>query len=122
MRIAFSTENNDGLNSLMSHHFGRCPYYVLVDLQGDQVESVQGIINPYFEQHQPGMVPEFIHQQGVNVMVSGGMGRRAIEFFEQYGIDIATGAEGTVQATLQNYLQGRLQGGQPCRESVEHDH
>ncbi|MBN2502048.1 MAG: NifB/NifX family molybdenum-iron cluster-binding protein [Anaerolineales bacterium] len=122
MRIAFSTEDKNGLDSRISHHFGRCPSYILVDLDGEEVKAVQSIANPFFAQHQPGMVPEFIHNHDVKVMVSGGMGRRAIEFFAQYGIDVATGANGTVQASLDAYLNGALSGAQPCRESVEHEH
>jgi predicted Fe-Mo cluster-binding NifX family protein len=122
MRIAFSTEDQNGLDSRISHHFGRCPSYVLVDLDGETVQTVQAIANPYFQQHTPGMVPEFIHNQDVNVMVSGGMGRRALEFFAQFGIEVATGANGTVQTSLDAYLNGALSGAQPCRDSVEHDH
>ena len=123
MRIAISSEEKNGLDSLISHHFGRCPSYILVDVDGEEVQAVQGIDNPFAQNHQPGMVPEYIHNQGVNVMISGGMGMRAISFFDQYGIDVATGADGTVQTTLDRYFKGQLGGAQPCRESVEHqDH
>lgn len=124
MRIAISTEDKNGLDSVVSHHFGRCPCYVLVDVdvEDKEIKSVQDIDNPFYAQHQPGMVPEFIHNHGVNTMVSGGMGRRAINFFEQYGIQVATGANGTVRTVLESYLDGGLSGNAPCRESVAHDH
>ena len=123
MRIAISSEEKNGLDSRTSHHFGRCPSYILVDVDGEEIQAVQGIDNPFAQQHQPGMVPEFIHEQGVAVMISGGMGRRAIDFFDQYSIQVATGADGTVRNTLDRYFKGELNGAQPCRESVEHqDH
>ena len=123
MRLAISSENKKGLDSWVSHHFGRCPCYILVDVYNEEVQVVRSIDNPYARKHQPGMVPEYIHDQGVQVMISGGMGRRAIDFFEQLGIEVATGAEGTVQMTLDRYFNGELNGAQPCRESVEHhDH
>jgi predicted Fe-Mo cluster-binding NifX family protein len=53
-------------------------------------------------------------------MITGGMGRRAIAFFDEYGIQAVTGASGTVRQTLQRYLGGSLSGAAPCRESVEH--
>jgi predicted Fe-Mo cluster-binding NifX family protein len=120
MRIAISTEDKNGLDSLISHHFGRCPCYVLVDVQDQEVQNVQGIDNPFAQQHQPGMVPEFIQSQGAGVMISGGMGRRAIAFFEQFNIQVSTGADGTVRTALEGYFDGRLRGAVPCRESVEH--
>jgi len=122
MRVAISADDSNGLNSVVSPHFGRCPYFVLVDLDGREVKGVQAVSNPYYGSHQPGQVPQFIHSQGADVMLTGGMGRRAIAFFEQYGIQAATGASGTVRHTLEQYLGGQLQGAQPCRESLEHAH
>jgi predicted Fe-Mo cluster-binding NifX family protein len=122
MRIAFSAETKNGLESPISHHFGRCPAYILVDVEENIVQSVQSLDNPFFQGHEPGMVPNFINQQGVNVMISGGMGRRAIDFFKQFEIGVATGAQGDVQFALQAYLQGKLLEAAPCKQSVEHDH
>jgi predicted Fe-Mo cluster-binding NifX family protein len=121
MRIAISVEDNKGLGSLVSHHFGRCPYFVLVDVEKDVVKGVEVVDNPHYQQHQPGMVPGFIHDQKVDVIISGGMGRRAIAFFEGYGIGASTGASGTVEATVKAYLSGNLREAAPCRESILHD-
>jgi predicted Fe-Mo cluster-binding NifX family protein len=68
------------------------------------------------------VVPSFIHSQGVNVMLTGGMGRRAIALFEQLGVEAVSGASGTVRRALELYLGGQLRGVQPCRESIEHAH
>ena len=122
IRVAVSADDGNGLDSVVSPHFGRCPYFVVVDLEGQEVHAVQVISNPYYGHHQPGQVPGFIHSQEANVMLTGGMGRRAIAFFEQYGIQAATGASGTVRYALEQYLGGELTGAEPCRESVEHDH
>ena len=122
MRIAISAENKDGLDSLVSHHFGRCPYFVIVDVEGKEVQQIQVVENPFFAGHQPGMVPEFIHNQGADVMLSGGMGHKAIGFFQQYGIKPATGAHGNVRDTLDDYLGGHMTLAEPCRESIEHAH
>ncbi len=122
MRIAVSADDNNGLDSVVSPHFGRCPYYILVDLEGQEVKQVNTVENLYYGQHQPGQVPGFIHDQGANVMLTGGMGRRAITFFQQYGIQAVTGASGTVRHALEQYLGGGLQGAKPCRESIEHSH
>jgi len=107
---------------VVSPHFGRCPYFVLVDLEGREIGAVKAISNPYYAQHQPGQVPGFIHDQRADVMLTGGMGRRAIGFFQQYGVQAATGASGTVRLALEQYLGGGLREAKPCRESVEHAH
>lgn len=122
MRIAISADDRNDLDSVVSPHFGRCPHYILVDVEGQEVKSVQVVDNPYYGQHAPGVVPGFIHSQGVDVMLTGGMGGRAIAFFEQYGIEAVSGASGTVRYALERYLGGQLRGVQPCRESIEHAH
>jgi len=120
MRIAISADDGNGLDSVVSPHFGRCPYFVLVDVEEREVKAVQVISNPYYGQHQPGQVPGFIHDQQADVMLTGGMGSRAIAFFQQFGIQAATGAAGTVRHTLEQYLGGGLREAAPCRTSVEH--
>lgn len=122
MRVVISADDSNGLDSVVSPHFGRCPYYVLVDLDGRKVSRVSAVENPYYGHHQPGQVPGFIQSQGGDVMLAGGMGRRAIGFFQQYGIQAVTGASGTVRHALEQYLGGVLQGAEPCRESIEHAH
>jgi predicted Fe-Mo cluster-binding NifX family protein len=122
MRIAVSADNNNGLDSVVSPHFGRCPHFVLVDLDGQEVKAVSAVANPYYGDHRPGQVPIFINSHGANVMLTGGMGRRAIMSFEQFGIQPVTGAAGTVRQSLERYLGGSLQGAAPCRESLKHAH
>jgi predicted Fe-Mo cluster-binding NifX family protein len=122
MRVAVSADDDNGLDSVVSPHFGRCPYYVLVDLDGREVSQVNVVENPAFGQHRPGQVPGFINGHGADVMLAGGMGRRAIAFFQQYGIEAATGATGTVRRALEQYLGGTLKGAEPCRVSAEHAH
>ena len=68
-RIAFSCEDNQGLQSDMSMHFGRCPHFTLVDVEGDEIKEVQVVANPAFENHVPGVVPKFISEQKATVRV-----------------------------------------------------
>lgn len=121
-RIAVSADDSHGMDSVVSPHFGRCPYYILVDLDGQEVRQVNAVANPYHGQHTPGAVPGFIQSQGANVMLAGGMGQRAIGFFQKYGIQAVTGASGTVRHALEQYLGGGLEGAEPCHESLKHGH
>jgi predicted Fe-Mo cluster-binding NifX family protein len=122
MRIAVSADDKNGLDSVVSPHFGRCPHYIMVDVKDREVKDILAVDNPYYGQHAPGQVPGFINSHSANVMLTGGMGGRAIAFFKQYGIEAVTGAAGTVRHALEQYLGGALRGAAPCRESVEHGH
>jgi predicted Fe-Mo cluster-binding NifX family protein len=122
MRIAISADDSNGLDSPIRPHFGRCPYFIFVEVEGQEVKSVTAVDNPYYSNHAPGQVPAFIQSQSADVMLTGGMGHRAVSFFEQYAIQPVTGASGTVRQTLQSYLGGELHGVEPCAESHEHHH
>ena len=122
MKIAVTAESNNGLESTVAQHFGHAPYFMLVDVENGEVIAMQGIANPFTEGHQPGQIPDFIKEQNADVILSGGMGGRAIQFFELAGIKATTGASGTVRQSLENFFGGKLTDAAPCAESVEHGH
>ena len=72
-RVTFACDDAHGLDANMSGHFGRCPYYTIVDIEEDEVKNVQVIANPFADNHIPGKVPHFIKDQKANVMIAGGM-------------------------------------------------
>jgi len=116
MKIAFASEDNQGLQGSLSAHFGRCPYYTMVDVEEDKVMDTTVIDNPYFNSHAPpGVVPQFIKEQGAQVMIAGGMGPRALEHFNQFGIEaITTGTQESVETILNAYLRGEISGAAGC--------
>ena len=122
MKIVVSSDNNRDIDSSVSHHFGRCPYFTVVDIEGDNIIGVKSVENPYFSSHSVGQVPSFVKEIGADVMLAGGMGRRAISIFNDFGIECSTGAGGTVKSAIDNYMAGILPGAAPCTESIEHAH
>jgi predicted Fe-Mo cluster-binding NifX family protein len=121
-RIALACEDNQGLSGQMSQHFGRCPYYLIVDVEGDEIKKTDSVNNPYYNNHVPGMVPQFINEQAVNVMIAGGMGPRAIDMFSNLGMEVVTGAIGNVGNVLQAYLRGEISGVEPCQHDYPGAH
>ena len=117
-KIALACEDNQGLGGQVSQHFGRCPCYLIVDVEGSEIKKTTIVDNPYFNNHVPGKVPQFIKEQGAHVMIAGGMGPRAIDMFSNFGIEVVTGAVGNTGNVLQAYLRGEISGVEPCK----HDH
>ena len=121
MRIAVATDDARGLNAVLSYHFGRCPYYTLVDVEGKEIRGARSVANPFYAEHgQPGQVPSFIHSQGAQVIIAGGMGYRAMQFFQDFGIEPVTGVSGKVKDVVEAYLEKRIGGAEPCDESKAH--
>ncbi len=122
MRIAVTAETDAGLDSPVAGHFGHAPYFVLVDIDEQQARTATVIPNPYLEGHQPGQIPQFIHTQGADAILSGGMGGRAIGFFAELGIAASTGASGTVDEAVDRFLEGGSAIAAPCADSEAHGH
>ncbi len=121
-KIALACEDNQGLDGQISQHFGRCPSYLIVDVEGNEVKKSEVVENPYYTNHIPGKVPQFIKEQDVQVMIAGGMGPRAIDMFSTFGIEVVTGAIGNAGNVLQAYLQGEIAGVEPCKHDHPGDH
>jgi predicted Fe-Mo cluster-binding NifX family protein len=114
-RIAIAVDEDRGLESRISAHFGRCPHYVIVDVSGSATLNIETVANPHYADHKPGRVPAFVAQQGARTIIAGGMGQKAKAIFDHHGIDVVTGAAGSAGQALEAYLQGRLTGYDPCR-------
>ena len=103
MKIAISTDGG-----CVSAHFGRCPSFTLVDIEGQQVVSKDVIANPG---HHPGFLPEFMQGQGVSCIIAGGMGQRAQTLFLEKGIQSIMGVTGPVDDAIEKFIAGQLASG-----------
>ena len=122
-KIALSADDKNGLDGEMSMHFWRCPAYLVASITDDnQIDKTEVVENPYFGQHVPGQVPTFINSLGVNAIIAGGMGPKAIEMFQGFGIDVVTGVGGKVGNVLRAYLDGKISGASGCAHDHDHDH
>ena len=114
-RIAVAAEDNQGMEANVSAHFGRCPYYTMVEVEENKMILSYKVENPFYGAHgDAGQVPTFIRDQGAGVIISGGMGQRAVGFFNQFGIEVITGAAGKVKDVIEAYLSGNLKGYEAC--------
>jgi len=105
----------------LSQHFGHCEQFALFETDsGSKRVLGQTVVVP--PPHEPGLLPRWLHEQGVQVVIAGGMGRRALDLFAQNGIAIHAGAAGASPEDLaQAFLSGRLAGGTPtCGHDHEH--
>ncbi len=102
MRIAVATENGS-----VAEHFGRCRSYTLVDIENGEEVKRETVDNPG---HEPGKIPRFLRDHGADVVIAGGMGRRAQMLFEQMGIEWVLGVTGPVDAAVEACRTDALEG------------
>ena len=95
----------------LSMHFGHCDQFALVEVD-DQTKKIIKTENLQPPAHEPGVLPAWLHEQGANVIIAGGMGQRAQQLFTQNDIKVVVGAPAqSAEELAQAYLDGSLQTG-----------
>jgi len=99
----------------LSLHFGHCEKFALldVDVQAKKILGRKDVDSP---PHQPGLLPSWLAEQGVNLVIAGGMGQRALQIFQSHGIQVLVGASPEApERIVGEYLAGTLKsGGNVC--------
>jgi predicted Fe-Mo cluster-binding NifX family protein len=109
MKIAVASEGK-----MVTEHFGHCEGFAIFETHNNQIKGREFTPNPG---HRPGFLPVFLHDKGVNVIISGGMGGGAVDIFNEKGIEVITGASGDAEIAVNSYLQGKLKStGSVCHE------
>jgi predicted Fe-Mo cluster-binding NifX family protein len=96
-------------------HFGHCEQFAVVNVDPETKELLStDLLTP--PPHEPGVLPRWLREQEANVIIAGGMGRRAQDLFSESGITVVVGAPPETPEQLATaYLNGSLQaGGNPC--------
>jgi Mrp family chromosome partitioning ATPase/predicted Fe-Mo cluster-binding NifX family protein len=105
--MKFAVPTNEGK---LCAHFGHCEAFALIDTDAAGKVVNETYITP--PPHEPGLLPPWLSQQGVNCIIAGGMGSRAKDLFAAQGVNVVTGAQGEEpRAIVEDYLKGVLQTG-----------
>jgi predicted Fe-Mo cluster-binding NifX family protein len=93
----------------LSLHFGHCEQFAIIDIEDNNVVK-EALHNP--PEHQPGTYPNFLAQNGVQEVVVGGIGQKAIEIFNHNNIKVHSGVSAqNLQDLLKDYLSNNLSTG-----------
>jgi ATP-binding protein involved in chromosome partitioning len=91
---------------ILCNHFGHCEQFALVDLQGKNIIQKVSVTPP---PHEPGLLPRWLGEKGVNLIIAGGMGQRALSLFTEQGIKVLTGApQLSVEELISHYVSQTL--------------
>ncbi len=95
---------------LISQHFGHAELFLIAEIEDGEIKRTETKTPP---PHEPGVIPRWMNELGVNVIITGGMGRRALALFDEYGIKAVVGAPqiDPIEA-IKEYLRGTLRTGE----------
>jgi Mrp family chromosome partitioning ATPase/predicted Fe-Mo cluster-binding NifX family protein len=87
-------------------HFGHCDQFALIETEKGEVKGKSMQTPP---PHEPGVLPGWLHEQGANIIITGGMGAKAQQLFDQNGIKVITGVPiDSPESLVHQYFSGSL--------------
>ena len=124
-RIMIPVEDETGLEAQVARHFGRAPFFAIVELDEKQ-KSASVKTKPNKSEHTggaPGHSHESFLAMKPDVVVAYAMGPGALYTFQDAGITVLEATADTVKGNIESFKEGKLKelaGG--CEHSHHHEH
>jgi len=106
MKICVTSEGSS-LDSKVDPRFGRCQHFIIADSDTLEFEVVE---NPNIESMGGAGIQsaQFVASKKVKAVVTGNVGPNAFQTLQAAGIEIFTGASGTVKEAIEKYKKGEF--------------
>ncbi len=108
MKIAV-TSNGSDLSAQVDPRFGRCDHFIIIDpdtMTFDVLDNKQSLDLPQGAGIQAGKT---IANAKADVLITGNCGPKAFLVLERAGIQVVTGANGTITEVVQKFQNGDFQ-------------
>jgi len=116
LKVSFPTNDRNSVEE----HFGHSKEFVIYEVIDNKISKFEYVTPP---PHAPGVIPNFLNSLGVNVIITGGMGQKAVDMFKAKDVEVILGATGKIEDNLNEYLNGSLEsGGSVCSHNHNDGH
>lgn len=118
MKIGVTLDDNNGLLSQVSQHFGQCRYFLIVDIEHGKIKNNKIVLNG--SQHSGGGcagVGELL-KHNITHVIAGSMGMGAQQKFAMANVQIC-GYNGLAKDGIEELLKNNLQGIEACKDHDE---
>jgi len=113
MKFAVTTENNK-----VFQHFGQCKEFTIFDTEDGKITN-KSLLDPNGVGH--GALADILKNNGVSLLICGGIGGGAKDALKNAGIELVAGASGDVTLAALAYLSGELKNNADI-QCNHHDH
>ena len=94
----------------LASHFGHCDQFAFIETKAGKIQRSEIRTPP---PHEPGVLPAWLHEQGADVAIVGGMGEQAQALLREKGIKVVIGAPVEAPEVLADqYLKDSLVSGE----------
>ena len=109
MKIAVSSTGKS-LKSKMAEVFGRCPYFIIAEIENNKIVRSETMENAVANQMGGAGIAaaQAVAEKNVEAVIAGNIGPRALDVLKQFSIEIYRGS-GSVEDVLQEFIKGKLE-------------
>lgn len=108
MKVAVSA-GGKGLDALVDPRFGRAAYFVVVETDSMEFESVSNTQNLQAVQGAGIQAATLVAQHKPQAVLTGHCGPKAFQALQAAGIPVFLGVRGTVEKAVESYKEGNYQ-------------
>jgi predicted Fe-Mo cluster-binding NifX family protein len=119
-RIVIPVVDESGLDAALSEHFGRAPYFAVIELDSNgHVVNQKTVPNTSEHFGGTGHPPERILQFKPNALITYGMGPRALNIFQEAGVAVLRANTNMVKGVINAYKNEELEElTEGCRDAL----
>ena len=116
-KIAIPVKENEMLES----HFGQTRSFAIYQVENDKITAKEIFTPP---PHAPGVLPKWINQNGITVLLASTMGERAKKILDYFNVDVHLGTPPmAADEIIEKFLAGKLEfDPKLCDHHHEHEH
>ena len=109
MKIAVSSIGKN-LTDNVSEVFARCPYFIIAEIENQEIKRTEIIENKSTEQMGGAGISaaQLMAEKDVKAVITKNAGPRALDVLKQFNIGIYYG-DGTIKEVLQEFIDGKLE-------------
>jgi predicted Fe-Mo cluster-binding NifX family protein len=109
VRVVIPTNTPDGLMAKRGAHFGKAPFYVIVDIENGEIKDVNFTKNPGHSGGACGNAVANIKNLGADALIVSGIGPNPLMGFKKEGIKVYFDDSVTVEESVKKLIEGKLQ-------------
>jgi len=95
------------LNGNVNAHFGSSKEFIVYSADGNKVKDKKIVANNGFDHNHEG-IAGLLKSAGVEVVITGGIGRPMINALQNAGFQVITGVSGAVDKAAEDFLNQKL--------------
>jgi len=106
MKICVTAQGNN-LDSQVDQRFGRCQYFIIVEIDTLKFEAIQ---NPNIEATGGAGIQsaQLVVGKQASVVLTGNVGPNAFQTLQAADVEVVTGVSGSVKQAIEKYKKGEL--------------